>query len=328
MAVRKLQGRYTVEFELRGHRIFRRLPSGATKAQAEELELKLRRELIDQSVLGKAPKVSLHYCIGQWRDAKVREGDRETRSKAKLVLEGIEKLKLKDAPLQEVQSVAGELIDLWGGLAPATINRRLSAIKSTCKWAWKVKRWSPTNLSPHVELLPGEKVRTRVITQQEIDRLISKAPDKQTQAFIALGSYGLMRQGEVMKLTKHSELKILAQSKGGPMRALEVVEQLKPHLRALPLTLHVRTLYGRFEAARDASGIEDLIYHDLRRSGATILLNRGVPLEVVSHILGHKSLETTRKIYAHVLTETVRKAMRKGFKPIKNPKGKGGPGGI
>lgn len=329
MAVRKLRGRYAVEFELRGHRVFRRLPTGATKAQAEALELKHRRELIDTAVVGNPPSISLDAAMAEWAKTR-REGDKEIASKIRLVRAGLEKLQLTSAPLTDVQRISAELVDLWRGLAPGTINRRLCAIKATCKWAWKVKRWTPHNLSPHVEILRGEEARERVIPAAQIDALIKKAKGAEAKAFIALGAYGMLRQGEVMKLTPKDVANgwVRAQSKNGPVRLVDAVPQLKPHLKAIPLTLHKRTLYARFEAARDALKIPDLTYHDLRRSGATILLNRKVDLAVISEILGHRDIETTRKIYALVQKDTIRKAMRKGFKPIKIPTRKGGPGGI
>lgn len=327
MAVRKLSGRWVVEFELRKHRVFRRLPAGATKGQAEALEARLRGELIDVEILGRPPKISLLHAINEWALARKIPEKGEMASKVRLVKLALKELKLESIGLFEVQSVADRMVQHWEGLAPGTINRRLCVLKATCRWAWKVKRWTTTNLSAHVEMLPGEVARTRTLTEPEVAALITHAPDPETKAFIALGAYALLRQGEVMGLGKTTDNVIRVQSKNGPVRAIEAVQQLRPYLRYLPLTRHKRTLYARFEAARDALGMGDLVYHDLRRSGATILLNRGVPLEVVASILGD-SLETTRKHYAHVLKDTVKRALRKGFKPIRIPSGKGGPGGI
>lgn len=53
-------------------------------------------------------------------------------------------------------------------------------------------------------------------------------------------------------------------------------------------------------------GIEkNLTTHVGRKTAGTYLLNNDVPLEVVSRILGHKSIRTTEKIYAFMLQETV-----------------------
>ena len=230
---------------------------------------------------------------------------------------------LEKRPATDVQAIGSELEELWDGLSPGTINRRLCVLKAACKWAWKVKRWTTYNLSPFVGLQREGPGRSRTIGERQIAALIQKAPTPEGKAFIAAGAYALMRQSEVMRMTpEDAKTGIKIRDWDDRVRVVDIVPQLRPHLKALPLTRHKRTLYAEFEAARDALGIQDLVYHDLRRSGATILLNRGVPLEVVSHILGHKDLETTRKIYAHVLPETVKQAMRKGFSPIKIPKPK------
>lgn len=49
--------------------------------------------------------------------------------------------------------------------------------------------------------------------------------------------------------------------------------------------------------------------HWARHTGATILLNEGVDLKIVSRICGHSSLRITEQIYAKLLDETVVKAV-------------------
>ena len=41
--------------------------------------------------------------------------------------------------------------------------------------------------------------------------------------------------------------------------------------------------------------------HDLRHSAASLLLSEGVPVKVVSELLGHSDVTTTLRIYAHVI---------------------------
>ena len=48
--------------------------------------------------------------------------------------------------------------------------------------------------------------------------------------------------------------------------------------------------------------------HDLRHSAATSLLSRGMPIKVVSEMLGHADVSITLSIYAHVLPEMRDKA--------------------
>ncbi|MBQ6955937.1 MAG: tyrosine-type recombinase/integrase [Bacteroidales bacterium] len=51
--------------------------------------------------------------------------------------------------------------------------------------------------------------------------------------------------------------------------------------------------------------------HWARHTGATLLLNSGVDMEVVSKVLGHSSTRMTRMIYAKMLDETIANAMEK-----------------
>jgi site-specific recombinase XerD len=47
------------------------------------------------------------------------------------------------------------------------------------------------------------------------------------------------------------------------------------------------------EQARVAAGIEPFTVHDLRRSFATTLIERGADLSIVQKLLGHESISTT-----------------------------------
>lgn len=48
--------------------------------------------------------------------------------------------------------------------------------------------------------------------------------------------------------------------------------------------------------------------HDLRHANASLLINMGVPVKVISEHLGHSDTRTTENIYAHVFAETMSKA--------------------
>lgn len=50
-------------------------------------------------------------------------------------------------------------------------------------------------------------------------------------------------------------------------------------------------------------GLPRLVFHELRHSAATILLAAGVPLSVVSRILGHSSVRITGDQYGHIAVE-------------------------
>ena len=64
-----------------------------------------------------------------------------------------------------------------------------------------------------------------------------------------------------------------------------------------------------FKKACRAAGIEENIhFHSLRHSTASLLVQGGKSLYVVQNILGHASINTTQ-IYAHLQLETLREAI-------------------
>jgi integrase len=56
-----------------------------------------------------------------------------------------------------------------------------------------------------------------------------------------------------------------------------------------------------FEAARDLAELSpDLTFHDLRHAFASIAAHRGVPLNVLSAVMGHTNVGVTQKVYIHL----------------------------
>lgn len=71
-----------------------------------------------------------------------------------------------------------------------------------------------------------------------------------------------------------------------------------------------RTSFGRYvwAPALESLGIRARGFHHTRHTAATVLLNSaGVPLSVVSKMLGHADPSVTLKIYAHVMTSDLSK---------------------
>jgi integrase len=47
------------------------------------------------------------------------------------------------------------------------------------------------------------------------------------------------------------------------------------------------------------------VFHDLRRSYGSLLLNAGANAEVIQELLGHADMRMTRRVYAHLLNVTI-----------------------
>jgi integrase len=79
-----------------------------------------------------------------------------------------------------------------------------------------------------------------------------------------------------------------------------------PDGRPLEPTAVLRLFQGHLRAA----GLPVIRFHDLRHSCASILLASGVPLTVVSSILGHSSIRLTSDTYGHLLARSQEEAAK------------------
>lgn len=99
--------------------------------------------------------------------------------------------------------------------------------------------------------------------------------------------------------------------KGGRSRSLHIDERT---LEALPEVAGAASVFDgdggplrpldvtrAFASAVRAYDLPRIRFHDLRHTHATLLLEAGVPIKVVSERLGHASVSTTLDIYAHVM---------------------------
>lgn len=57
--------------------------------------------------------------------------------------------------------------------------------------------------------------------------------------------------------------------------------------------------------------LKEITFHGLRHTNATILINEGINVVSISHMLGHSNTSTTTNIYAHHLESVERKAADK-----------------
>ena len=64
-----------------------------------------------------------------------------------------------------------------------------------------------------------------------------------------------------------------------------------------------KTLYKDFQEILKFANLPRIRFHDLRHTAASLMLNHGVPVLVVSKILGHSKPSVTLNVYAHCLVD-------------------------
>ena len=62
-----------------------------------------------------------------------------------------------------------------------------------------------------------------------------------------------------------------------------------------------RNLHKFFKRLLKKAGLQDIRFHDLRHTAATLMLMNGIPVIIVSRRLGHSKPSVTLDIYGHYL---------------------------
>lgn len=68
-----------------------------------------------------------------------------------------------------------------------------------------------------------------------------------------------------------------------------------------------------FYLVRDRAGIDAGSLHSFRHAAASVLLSNGVPMPVVSDVLGHSSISITVDMYGHMAPSVVAAEVQRGF---------------
>ncbi len=125
-----------------------------------------------------------------------------------------------------------------------------------------------------------------------------------------------MRRGEIFNLKwSYVDLKKrfieVIKSKNGEKRVIPINKTLLEVLHRLPRRIDSPYVFpgkkGKkrtdckksFRTAMRKAEIEDFCFHDLRHTFASHLVMAGVPLLTVAELLGHKSIEMTKR-YSHL----------------------------
>lgn len=102
-------------------------------------------------------------------------------------------------------------------------------------------------------------------------------------------------------------------------------EILEKYGNRLPLLSNVKYNEYLKLVAQSAKVDKPITSHWARHTGATLLLNNGVDMEVVARILGHSSTKQTRETYAKLLDDTIIREMSKFEEKMKSKKRKAHP---
>lgn len=204
--------------------------------------------------------------------------------------------------------------DLKPAYAPATVNRSLATLKKGLSLLWESNR-TPENYGLRIKTLAVNNKREIFLQPAQVRLLTDECGNEEVKAVIWTALLTGARRGEIFKIDKHhirrNEIEVPAShTKTLRTRVVPVVPALRPWLKYFPLSITVEGFKSAFERARIKAGMENVNFHDLRHSCASILVGLGVDLYTVSKILGHSNTQTTQR-YAHLQIGQQRDALKK-----------------
>lgn len=205
------------------------------------------------------------------------------------------------------------------GKVTNTTNLHLSLLRRMLNLAkrWKIKLGDEVqnivNPEEHFDKVPERK---RVLTDAEEKRLLPKLSPKLQQIVVIDLNTGL-RKMELLSLewaevdlNKREILIVTEKSKTKKERRIPLNDEALRTFQVLKAengsnqyvfpspnskTSYVMDIQKPFKLACKKVKIEDFHFHDLRRTFATRLHNRGVPLYHIMLLLGHSDLKTTQR---------------------------------
>jgi integrase len=330
-----------------GHYIKRRLGiaddeidgNGATVLSWDDVLRQVMRE--QRPTLNAAgPSYTIKQALEDYfahRSAKSPLGSVETdRAKAKaFILARLGQRKLSEVGAQE-------LLRWWDGMispsddrekmrrAQATANRSWSILRAALNQAYASGKVSSDNAWRRIKPFRNvDRPRTRFLSVEEAKRMLNALPpDFRRLARGAL--FTGLRLGELLALRvmdiADGQVHVRHSKSGRPRsvplsdEGLQFFDQVAAGL-AGDESVFKRddgAAWIRMDASRYMARASEIAkikpratFHDLRRSYASLLINRGTDAEIIRKLLGHADLRMTLRAYAHLLNRTVARVVRK-----------------
>ena len=222
-------------------------------------------------------------------------------------------LGVEDVDVRILVDYAGELGRASHGLAPATIARKLSAVRAFLRFTLGPARVPDASLSPRRPQRLPEAPKPA-----EVDELLAGLDGEgplplRNRALVELVYSAGLRSAEAVGLdladVDFEQELVHVRGKGGKERAVPLGEEAAYVLRRYLLDARPALARGACDAVflsvrgrrLDTSTLRRLLPHPhrLRHSFATHLLEGGADLRTIQELLGHSSLSTTQ-VYSHV----------------------------
>jgi len=226
---------------------------------------------------------------------------------------------------------------LDAGKSPKTTHYCLAVVRQVFNFAKRNGLFQGDNPVAFVKKPVSDNRRLRFLAHAEAGHLLTaleeRSPDVRDQALLSL--HCGLRAGEIFSLTWQDvdlgrEVLTLRDTKSGKTRAAimtgevkAMLEGRKKHAAHAVLVFPSRTgerigeMSNTFQIIVDRLGLNDgvtdrrqkVVFHTLRHTFASWLVESGVDLYTVKELMGHGTLAMTER-YSHLAPDTLRRAVR------------------
>ena len=197
----------------------------------------------------------------------------------------------------------------------------LSAIINHARREWGINAPNPVQL---VRKPSSPPARARVLTDAEIAKLLQALEptgrrSHWTKPIVQLALATAMRRGELLSLRwehvdLHTRIALLPDTKNGESRivplsstAIQTLAALPRHISGAVFPVKFFSLDAAFKRAIRRAGIQDVRFHDLRRTAITRLATKLPNVIELAAVSGHKSLAMLKRYYHPNAAELAKK---------------------
>jgi integrase len=339
-------GRWVAQIEAGRDENKRRRYARAVRRTRKEAQAALK-ELIRAADAGLRPGQSstVEAFLAWWLDNALGDVTDATKARYRRTVDDwivpqIGKVRLNKLAPADVQRMLVRLEER--GLSPKSRQLARDVLSRALRWA------EQTNVVGRnvARIVQGPKSTRKIsdaLTADEAKAVLAQARGDRLEALAVVALRLGLRRGEALELRwvdvdlGQNELTVNKGKTRAAARTVPLVagsaaalrehrlRQVKERVAAGPLwrdsglvftmprggPIHPRIALDWWHKLTEAAGVGRRRFHAARHTTAVLLLDQGVPLEIVSAVLGHANLSITADVYARVTQDAKRRALAK-----------------
>jgi integrase len=255
-----------------------------------------------------------HQMVEEYRHSKQVEGLRDVSIyEATLTLGHFERLVGPDSSKRINQNVLDKFILGRGNeVTKTTLNKDIRTLNAFLHWAVRNRFIAP---GLEVKKIKVAQKPVTALTPQQVRTLLSttvKYPTLRLRVLLAVttglrrGDIEAIRIGDIHFDRNTITTQNRKAGKALPERPIpeQIMTELSNHVATLPdgreKLFNDRFSPKKWERVRKTIGLRELRFHDLRKTFASLLAQRGVSTAVTQRLLEHSSPQLTNEVYTNV----------------------------